>query len=213
MQPIYVTKNIAAASSTGVGSFSSGGTITLSCATLDTGRRIILWGSTSVAGNITIYGLSEAGTPISETLVGSTIGSVVTSVQDYIKINALSLPSAGFASTTGYLGTSSQGGTPWQAVDTNRSPVNVGFTLTPTTSAIVASFEYTTEAPIYLSPQARWQNPNSVTGPQPTVSSLGSSVTAAAYGAITTPIAAWRVTLTSTSTGAGTINAAVVQSG
>jgi hypothetical protein len=213
MLPIYVSKNLIAASSTGVAAVSSGGVVTLNTSSLGTGRRLIVWGSTSVAGTWTITGLSETGTTISETVSGSTTGAAVATTQDFISVTSIVSPT--FTSTQGYVGTNTQGGTPWKGLDTNRNPINVGFLLglTSTANSMGLSFEYTMDAPIYNVQAAHWDNPNTTVGPQATISSLGSTVASNTLGSITTPITAWRETLTSTSSGAGSGYATVLQSG
>jgi len=214
MQPIYVSKNLIAASSTGIGTISSAGVVsTLNSSSLGTGRRIGIWGSTSVATTFRIVGTSEFGAVISETITGSTIGGEVATTQDFLTVTAVTPGSTAITSTTGYIGTTTQGGTPWQSVDAWRDPIEFGFNVTPTTTGILASLEVTMDYPTYSVQTGLWGGNNTLTGPRPTISTACSSVTAATNGNIGYPIAAWRITLTSTSSGAGTVNATVIQSG
>jgi len=212
MQPIVVTKNLSAASSAGIGTFSSAETsVTVNSSSLGTARRIVVWGSTSVATTFTIVGTNGVGLPISEVITGSSVGAAVATTQDFLTVTSVTL-GAVVASTAGYVGTNTQGGTQWQIIDTWRNPINVGFNVTPTSTSVVASLEYTMDYPSY-STASKWagQNPNS--GPVAVVSTACSSVTSATNGSISFPFAAWRVTLTSTSSGAGSVNATIVQSG
>lgn len=213
--PTYITKNMAAASSTGVGTFSSGGVVVLSCTDLITGRRVIVWGSSALGASIAITGLSETLGPIGETVASSTtVGAAVQTIQDYRKVTGVTV-SCGVASTAAYLGTSSQGGTPWFVVDTTRNPISVSFAveITSPTTVVVASVEYSNDYPSYDPVSRTWVGSSPTTGPRPTISSMGSSLTADAVGRIDFPIAAWRVTMTSTSSGAGSIAASVFQAG
>ena len=212
MQPIIVTKNISAASSAGIGTFSSAETsVTVNSSSLGTARRIIVWGSTSVATTFTITGTNGAGLPLSEVITGSSVGAAVATTQDFLTVTSVTLASV-VASTAGYVGTNTQGGTPWKIIDTWRDPINVGFNVTPTSTSVIASLEVTMDYPSY-STASGWEGQNPLTGPAATISTACSSVTSATNGSINYPFAAWRVTLTSTSSGAGSVNATVIQSG
>lgn len=217
MLPVYLTKNLGTGSSTGVGTFSSGGTVTLSTVTaatnFATGRRLLIWGSSALGATVKITGLSEGGTPISESVASSTVvGGSAETTQDFASVTAITV-SCAVASTAGYIGTSSRGGTPWYVVDPTRNPMNVEFSLNPSSTSILASLEYTLDYPSYNVQQGVWNTANSTSGPAPTISSLGSSVTALTAGLINFPISAVRVLLTSSSSAAGTINATILQSG
>ncbi len=219
MLPITVSKFLAAASSTSVGSISTaaGGTVTLSCATLDTARRISVF-SASLSGPIyTITGLNETGNQITETITPSTtVVSAATTTQDFKKVTSVVLSCAITNSSGGLLiGTTTQGGTPWTPVDTTRNPINVSFAIdiTSPSTVVVASFEVTNDYPTYDQVSRLWGGASPTRGPQPTISSLGSSVTLDTFGLVTVPFAAWRVTITSSSSGAGSVSASVVQSG
>ena len=215
MQPITVTKNLIAASTTGIATFSSAGALSaINSSDLGTARRIVVWGSTSVATTFRITGTSETGTPIGETITGSSIGAEVATTQDFRTVTGIAIGSTAITSTAGYIGTNTKGGTPWKVVDTWREPVALGFNVTTTTTGIIASLEYTQDYPAYNVQAGTWAGNATLTGPVPTISTACSSVTAATNGTFApVPVAAWRVTLTSTSSGAGTVNATVIQSG
>ena len=218
MQPIRVTKVLAAASTTGLGSFSSAGVVTLNTSNMDTARRVIVWGSTAVDSTILITGTNQFGTVISESVYGSSItGTAVATTQDLLIVTSVVVTTGGVTSTTGYIGTSTNGGTPWAVIDNTRQYPNLSFQLSPTTTGIQASLEYTFD---YI--QYPWTNPTSTStgtnmyrsgAPFPVISSLGSSVAALTQGNLTINPTAWRVTLSSSATGAGTIVATVIQSG
>jgi hypothetical protein len=228
MQPIRILpKSLATASSTCYGVFSSaagsigpGSSLSTfnSSLVLDTARRIIVWGSTSVATPITITGLSETGQTISETIFGSTTTNVATeTTQDFIQVTQVSISTAGVTSTGWYVGTSSHGGTPWKQIDNTRSYPYVSFYLNPSSSQVLASFEYTFDD-ILTYP---WINATSTStgvnwrsgAPYPVISSLGSSVSSGTNGFLNFAPNAWRVTMTSSAAGAGIVTATVIQSG
>ena len=213
--PQYVTKSLITASSTTIGTFSSGGTYTAVSSVLDTPRRVLIWGSSALgATSLTIVGFSGTATnltPISEAVVTSTtVGATFESKQDFLLVTNVIL-SCGVASTTGYLGTSSHGGTPWQPID-NLGAIGTGFYINPSSSLVSASFEYTMDYPSYNNVTKQWSNTAVPGGPQPTVSSMGSTTNVAAAGYLLFPAAAWRMTLTSSSSTAGSVTMSVVQS-
>src|SRR5262249_34537407 len=206
-----VVKTLLAASSTAIGSISTagGGTVTLSCATLDTARRISVFSASLSGPSYVITGLNAYGKQITETVVPSTtVVSVGTTTQDFLKVSSVVLSCAITNSSGGFLiGTSTSGGTPWVPVDTTRNPMNVGLAWLPASSLTQTNFEYTDDYPFYDPVSGTWPQCASPTqGPQPTISSLGSSVVgpSATIGSVTTPIAAWRITFDSTgSSGTG----------
>lgn len=221
MQPIRLTKVLAAASSTGIGTFSSAGVVSLNTAggvVLDTGRRIAVWGTTSIETTILITGTNETGEVISELVFGaSATGSITETTQDFKSVTAVSVSTAGVTSTAGYIGTSSHGGTPWKLIDNWRNPSFINFQLDPGSTTILGSFEYTFGALTYP-----WINPTSTSSgtntwrsgaPYPVISSLGSSVSATTQANLNLGPHAVRITLTSSSSAAGTLAATVIQSG
>lgn len=219
MQPTYITKSLATASSTSVGSISTagGGTVTLSCALLDTARRISVFSASLSGPSYTITGLNQTLNQISEVISPSTtVVSVATTIQDFIKVTSVVLSCSVTNSSGGFLiGTGTQGGTPWQVVDTTRNPIGLTFNIdiTSPTTVVAVSFEYSGDYPAY-DPQSRtWTGANPTVGPKPTISSLGSTLTLDAIGSISAAIASWRLTVTSTSSNAGSVAASVVQSG
>jgi hypothetical protein len=213
------TKILAAASSTSIGSISTaaGGTVTLSCALLDTARRISVASASLSGPSYVITGLDQNGHVITESIIPSTtVVSAATTTQDFIKVTSVSLSCSVTNSSGGFLiGTTTQGGTPWVPIDTTRNPINVvfGIDITSPSTVVVASFEYTQDYPNFNPASNLWVGTPTNTGPRPTISSFGSSVTLDTAGTITTPFVAWRMTMTSSSSGAGTAACSVMQSG
>jgi hypothetical protein len=227
MQPIRVTKGpLVTASSTlfgvlssAAGSVGAGSSLStfLSTIVLDTARRIIVWGSTSIATPITITGISEGGFTVSETIFGSTTaGTATETTVDFLQLTSVSISTAGVTSTGWYVGTSSHAGTPWKLVDFWPNPPSVNFQLTPSSSIVAVSLEYTFDAISYP-----WINPTSTStgtnwrsgAPFPIVSSVGSTATAVTQSVLPFTPHAWRITLTSCSSQVGSAWATVIQSG
>lgn len=217
MQPIYVTKNLAAASSSGIGTISTAATpvTTINTGTLDTGRRVILWSSGSnISTTFRIVGTNESGMPQTETVTGSTIGSAVATVQDFKTITSVTATSAPLASTV-TIGTNTQGGTVWKSVDLAVPVTTVagGIVFSSTANSMVASVEYTFDGIFGVHPNPYYS------APVVFISTMFSSVAVNTNGAvnidgqIAIPINAWRVTLTSSSSSAGSVYMTVLQSG
>lgn len=218
--PTYVTKNLTTASSTSIGSISTaaGGTVTLSCAILDTARRITVTSASLSGGTLTVIGLNQAGNVISEVITPSTtVGSAATTTQDFIKVTSVLLSCSLTNSSGGLLiGTTTQGGTPWYSVDTVPNPTALSFQIgiTSASTVVAASFEYTLDSPQYNNQTNTWPGANPTTGPRVSISSLGSTLTSTnTIGLISFPITAWRITATSSSSSAGSVLATVLQSG
>ena len=214
MQITRLTKNLIVASSTGVASFSSGGqAVTIQLSTFDTPRRITVWGASIINGNVLITGTNEYGQTITETINASTVaGTVTTTLQDFLTLASIVTNSTTISSTGNYVGTSSMGGTPWVLIDKTKLSNSINFQLVPTSTTVQVSFEYTFDDISYP-----WTNLTSTgtrnTSPFPTVSSLGSAVTAVTQNTLNFLPNAWRITLASSATLAGSAVATVIQSG
>lgn len=218
--PTYVTKSLVAASSNILGSFSSASVVSLfSSINLDTARRITVAGTSALNNaSFTVTGRQIIGGPIiSETILTSTATpGTATTTQDFIQVTSFTLSCALTSSGGGIIGTNTQGGTSWQPVNTISNPVHVEFRLGITSASTVtaASFEYTMDYPSYNPNTGLWGGATPTQGPQPIVSSLGSTATSSAtVGLLSFPFAAWRITVTSTSSTAGSVVGTVLQSG
>jgi hypothetical protein len=239
VQPIVLSKSLAASSSNALGFFSSQtvlytsgvanaiGTSSGSVATsLDTARRIILWSSAATSDSlfITLTGVSSGGDPVVETIAGSTVAGVVrTTIQDFFQVTAVTFSSS--LSVRMNFGTSSRAGTPWTVTDTWRNPFDmmVQLTLSSTLNSVYANFECTLEDIT----QETIPGPNKLSSagavvpwfPTPFISQItGSTYVSTAIDAVTTanftaPISAWRVSMSSSAAGAATLGVTVLQSG
>lgn len=241
-QPVIFTKSLAASSSNTLGSFSSaavtayttGSTASVTTSSgavgtvLDTGRRISIWSTAADQTSllITITGLSEGGGTIDETVLGaSATGALRTTFQDFLGPISLSFSSFPLEGRV-HVATSSKGGTPWKAVDTWAKPFGLTAVISMTTSSnsALANFECTLEditqtvpGPLkYLSstpttPVLWYPTPFISQVPGSTLISTTGDLSAQGY--FTSPISAWRVTLTSSSSTASTMGVSVLQSG
>jgi hypothetical protein len=227
--PVYVSKNLIAQSTNGIATFSSGATsATVNSSSLGTARRIAINASSgSEAGaSFTITGTNQGGQVITETITGPTSNVAVATTQDFLTVTSVISSSA--INSQVIIGTNTQGGTPWQGVNLNISPCQISGTMTfsSTANSMAAQIDMTMDYPFQV-PQAGYPTgglPYPInTLPVVVVSNVFSSgttgntmgmlnITSSTY--ITPiPIAAWRMTLTSSSSGAGTVNFAAIQAG
>lgn len=224
MQPIYVSKTLVAASSTIVGSVSTAATpvITVNSSNmpLDTQRRIIF---TSTAADtstltLTITGTNQTGATFSESVKGSTAGAgaSATTTSDFLTVTSLSASSN--PNVAILVGTSSAGGTPWQISNWNGyPPMQIGAAITLSTSAngMTGQIDITMDDPIRIYPNPTYTVPNVFNS----TSHVSVAVSTNSWGIVNVdannlvPIAAWRLTITSSSSGAGTVSASVLQAG
>lgn len=219
MQPIYVSKNLTAASSNGLGSVSTAATsvVTLNTSALDTGRRIVFYSTadgSAMTFAVTGYG-DQRTAAFSESVRGSTAsGLAATTTSDFSRLTSVSVSSN--ANIPFLIGTSSVGGTQWKLTNWyGQPPMQIGAALVFSTSAngVTGQIDLTMDDPTQVFPN----------GAVPTVfnSTAHGSVAASTntWGIVNldvntlTPVAAWRLTITSSSSGAGTVSATVMQAG
>jgi hypothetical protein len=242
-QPITITKSLVASSSLALGLFSSAattaytsgssaqiGTSSGAVATaLDTGRRIALWSTAADMSGllVTISGQSSAGRSMVETVAGATAsGRVRETIQDFYQVNSITFSSLNPIGAAMHVATSSHGGTPWITTDTWRTPFDLSavITLSATGNSMSANFECCVDDISQTVPQQiRTISSDGLTPmpwyPLPFISQtpgstfISTAIDALTMGNITTPIAAWRVTLTSSSSTAGALGVSVLQSG
>jgi hypothetical protein len=221
--PVYVSKTLFLASSNGIATLSSGLTAptSINSSNLDTQRRIqIAASSGSESGaKFTITGTNQSGQIISETLTGPTSIAAVATSQDFLSVTSIISSSA--INSQVIIGTNTVGGTPWQGVNLNRVPLSIGaaMTFSSTANSMSAQLDITMDypwgpfggagglpAPINSPPtvfqSTHWQ---SIT------SNLWDGINV--VGSVFVPIAAWRLTLTSSSSSAGNVNVSAVQAG
>lgn len=223
MQPIYVSKNLIAASSNGIGSVSTAATsvVTLNTSALDTGRRIVFY-STADASTITFtvtgYGDQRAAA-FSESVRGSTAsGLAATTTSDFSRLTAVSVSSN--ANIPFLIGTSSVGGTQWKLTNWYGAPpmqIGAGLVFSTSANGVTGSIEFTMDDPTQVFPNGSVPTVLFSTTHVSGLSSFAATTTSWGNvntdGQVLTPIAAWRLTVTSSSSGAGTVSATVMQAG
>ena len=219
MQPIYVSKNLIAASSNGIGSISTAvpSVVTLNTSSLGTGRRIVFY-STADASSLTLtfkgYGENSLTTTFSEAVIGSTAsGIAATTTADFIQLSSVAFSSN--VNIPIMIGTSSVGGTVWHLTDWYINPGIICGRLTFTSSAngVTARYEVTLDDPTRTYPNPDFTVPNvfNSTSPVGTFASTNSMGVLCVDGNVGSPCAAWRMTMTSSSSGAGSAYGTVFQ--
>lgn len=228
MNPIYISKTLAAASSTGLGTISSASpaVTTLNTSQLDTQRRISIFSaSASLASfSFTITGTRQGAGVVTETITGPTSNVAVATSQDYLSVSSI-LASCAPIATPAIFGTNTQGGTPWQSVNKHLTPIQIGgaMVFSSTANGMIGQIDLTMDMPFLPPPaQAPGGLPYPINAvPAVFVSTAFSSATNSnnidginVIGAgLLVPITAWRMTLTSTSSGAGSVNFTAIQAG
>jgi len=225
MQPIYVSKNLAAASSNALGSISTAvpSVVTLNTSNLDTGRRIIFTSTAADTSSLTLTftGLGEQRSKaFSESVLGSTAGAGTnaTTTSDFLSISSVTTSSN--ANVPILIGTSSVGGTQWHLTNWQTSPsMQLGGALIFSTSAngMTGRIDFCMSDPTQTYPGLSSAAVPTVFN-STRVLSVGTTSTNA-WGIVNSdaaalcPIAAWRLTITSSSSGAGTVYANILQAG
>lgn len=220
--PIYVSKALIAASSSGLGSISTAATpvVTLKTSSLDTQRRVSLSATADFSATFTITGTRQGGTILTEIIRGSTAAGAVATTNDFLTVSSI-LVSSGLANGVVQIGTNTNGGSPWQEVNIDVANFNIGFALTysSTSNSMQAQLEYTlddvvawnvSQYPIY--PQGGAPTP--INNPPAVFTSTTISTTGGpSHGVGIIPFWGWRMTLTSSSSGAGSANMTAIQAG
>jgi hypothetical protein len=178
-------------------------------ATLDSQRRVSLLSSGNDSALVwTIYGANDAGAAISEAVPGGNAAAVATQ-QDFATVTRVA--SSGAVAGTVQVGTSAVGSSPWQVPNPHITPFVMGFENEVVAGAPVFTIETTQTSP--LAPMPIYQTGGY--GPQaaPVPTAIGwpgmTGLAVSGQGAVNTPIAAWRLTLTTV----GTARATAIQAG
>jgi hypothetical protein len=228
MQPIHVSKNLSAASSNGVGSISTAATsvVTLNTSSLGTGRRLVFYSTADASSlRLTFTGYTEGSTALAtlvEVVQGSTgNGIAATTTADFIAVASVSFSSN--ANIPILIGTSSVGGTTWQVANYWVNRMDIGGTLhlvdsnniTSTATGMTARFDVTLDDTMQSPPNPFHGVPHVFNSTSPVGTFTSDTVwgSLAVDGNVTVPIAGWRLTITSSSSSAGTVHATVLQSG
>jgi hypothetical protein len=222
MQPIYVSKNLVAASSNGIGSISTAvpSVVTLNTSNLDTGRRIIFTSTAADTSSLTLTftGLGEQRSKaFSESVSGSTAGAgtSATTTSDFLSVSSVTASSN--ANVPILIGTSSVGGTQWKLSNWHIAPhENCGYLhFSTSANGMQARYDVTLDDPTGTYPNPYFSVPivfNS-TSPVGTFTSTDAIGNICVDGNVMSPFTAWRLTITSSSSGAGTVYGTVLQAG
>lgn len=206
--PIIFSQTLAAASATNIAASQSpgAGAITLNgsaatggVATLDTQRRVIVTSGGNDTGiTFTVSGTNQSGAPISETIAGAS--GVAQTNLDFKTVT--SVTHTGSVASTVTVGTNGVGSSPWQIVNWNTDPNNIGFQVELRSGAANFSVQYTLDDPNNLLTGLGYPLPIN----HPTVASQTATIDAT----FSTPIIAMRLL---TNSGTGTLWCRLLQAG
>lgn len=209
--PRYVSKSLAVAADADGISLSqtplAGGNLTITgalatngVANLTSQRRVLFtFAGNETARTFVVYGTAEGGASIQESVAGTNATTAVT-LQDFLTVTRISVDAATADALT--VGTNGVGASPWQIINWDVAPINLGFGVL-VTGTVDFTVQYTME-----DPSGTFPNGTAIpTAFNITDLAAKSASTAAAWS---TPIAAWRVQVNS---GAGVAKACVVQAG
>ena len=187
----------------GIGGVGALVSVTTPTITLDTARRVLLtYGVEASARTMAITGTNHFSNPITETLAVPAGGAGTTAtLQDFLTITQV-MPLGGGWSSAVTVGTNTFGSSPWLAVSTAVSPVNLGVTCV-VTGTVNYSVEFTNDNPNGIGLIAPViPNPFAVVSLFQQSTSLASS--------IDQPFAFWRVTVNS---GTGSVTVTGIAAG
>jgi hypothetical protein len=209
MRPVVLTKTLAAASVNNIAqsqSLGAAGNLTLNgsavsggVATLDTQRRILITSAGNDSGiTFTVFGTTDQGTAIQETVTGTNAGAVATN-QDFATVTQVA--ASGATASTVQVGTNTVGSTRWLLTDQHLTPGNVSLGGTLVSGSATYTAEYTYDdflnLPTGAFPLAR------------TVSGLTNQTTST-DAQLAFPVKGVRLTINS---GAGSVALTVIQAG
>lgn len=189
----------AAGNLTITGAFASGGV-----ATLPVARRVLITtASNESSKTITIYGTSDGYQAISESMAGPNATTGYTS-RDFKTITRIAVSAAFIGAVKA--GTNGIGSSPWQMINRNAQPVNVGIGC-----VVSGTVNYTIQW-TYDNPMGAYVGGNWVDSGVLTAMDDGILIGAAATGETSRsdPVQAWRLLINS---GTGTVVATGIQAG
>jgi hypothetical protein len=204
--PIVFSRALTAAVTTSIASdaatVAGGGLFTLVSTTvaLDAQRRVLFTPLGDESGNVfTIVGLNDFGNKITENLAGANATSFYSNL-DFKTIISVSPQTATESTVT--IGTNAIGSSPWQIVNWNVQPFNLGFVAELRGGAVNFTVEHTYDDPNNLLAGAEY--------PLPLPNAVVSGASATAEGSYVVPVTALRLT---TNSGTGTLWFRMIQEG
>lgn len=224
--PRYLTKALVGADADGISLTQTpsgagnllinGAFATAGVATLDT-QRIVLFtfAADESARTFVVYGTDDNGRSIQETVAG-TADTAETS-QSFKTVTRISIDDGSAGAIT--VGTNGVGATPWQIINWDISPINLGIAVL-VVGTVDYTWQYTFEDPSGVFPNPRVVSSGYVDTEQPShqlvkfptafgLSAL-SSKSADTDASMTTPIVAWRLQINS---GTGSAQCCIIQAG
>jgi hypothetical protein len=210
MRPVILSKALAAASVNciaqsqslaGAGNFALNGSATAGgVATLDTQRRVLVTSAGNDSGiTFTVFGTTDSGTAIQETVTGANAGAAATN-QDFAMVTKVA--ASGATASTVQVGTNSVGSTRFVLFDYHLAPFHVALGSTaPAGGGTTYSAEYTYDDFLDL-----------VAGAFPVARSVPGLLnqTLSANASLDEPATGVRLTI---SAGTGTVSLTVIQAG
>lgn len=201
--PIIFSQALAAASATALvnasGTVAAGVPFVLVTTVLDAQRRVLFTPAGNEAANtFKIVGTNQAGNPITENLAGANTTTFYSNL-DFKTVSSIT-PLAETAATVS-VGTNGVGSSPWQIVNWNPTPFQVGFQVEVRSGTGTFTVEATYDDPNNLRAGLEYPLP---------FNSAVAATTATVQGSILVPVAAIRLT---TNAGTGTFWFRGMQSG
>ncbi len=209
MRPVVLTKTLAAASADNIAlsqSLAGAGALTLNgaaasggVATLDTQRRVLIASGGNDSGiTFTVYGATDSGTAIQETVAGANAGAVATN-QDFATVTQVA--ASGATASTVQVGTNPTGSTRWLLLDQHVTPANVSLGGVLEAGAVNWGVDYTYDDFLDLALGAY---------PVAWTHATLRNENASADGSLSSPVKGVRLTVNS---GTGLVTLTVIQSG
>lgn len=155
MQPRVITKALTAASVNNIATSQTPGaagnltlngtTVTGGVATLDTQRQILITQAADETGhNFTVYGTVNDGLTSTTEVVAGSSGASVHTVQSFKTVTRIAISAA--ATGAVQVGTNGVGTTPWQIMNWDVTPINIGLAVI-VTGTVNYTVQYTMEDP------------------------------------------------------------------
>lgn len=210
-QPRYISKTLVAASVNniatsqtplGAGNLTlNGSTVSGGVAILDTQRQVLITQAADESGHtFTVYGTDDNGVAISEAVAGSAGASVHTTLS-FKAVTRVAISAA--ATGAVQVGTNGVGMTPWQIVNWDISPVNIGLA-----TVVMGTVNYTVQY-TYEDPSGTYPNPSGLAPTPFTITALAAK-TATLDSNIVVPVAAVQLQINS---GTGSVTLVILQGG
>jgi hypothetical protein len=209
MRAVVLSKQLAAASVNaialaqslaGAGNFTlNGAAVAGGVAALDTQRRVLITSAGNDSGiTFTVFGTSDSGTAIQETVTGANAAAVATN-QDFATVTRVA--ASGATASTVQIGTNPVGSSRWLLLNPHVAPASVSLAGVLIAGAATWEADYTYDDFLNLAPGAF---------PQPFAHQTLVNQTGTADGTLSVPVKGVRLTITS---GTGTVQLTVTQSG